>query len=155
MKYHFKVHKEGSGFWAECIELNSCITQGNSLEELHKNMYESLNLYLDEPEDSKIEFPLPNQKLKGKNVVEVPVESAISFAIILRHLRKVHGLTQRQTADKLGMKNMFSYQRLESSKANPTLKTIEKIQNVFPDLDIRDVIETRDRKKEKVMVEGC
>lgn len=49
MRYHFKVHKEGKGFWAECLELKGCITQGNSKKELLENMQESLNLYLEEP----------------------------------------------------------------------------------------------------------
>ena len=30
MKYHFKVHKGGKGYWAECIELVGCITEADS-----------------------------------------------------------------------------------------------------------------------------
>jgi hypothetical protein len=36
MKYHFKVHKEMSGFWAECLELNGCITQADTQKELYE-----------------------------------------------------------------------------------------------------------------------
>lgn len=53
MKYHFKVHREGKGYWAECIELVGCITEADSIEELRKNIQEALNLYIEEPEDSK------------------------------------------------------------------------------------------------------
>ena len=50
MKYRFKIHSEEKGYWAECIELKGCITQGDSLEELHQNIREALQLYLEEPE---------------------------------------------------------------------------------------------------------
>jgi len=42
MYYHFKIHKEPDGYWAECIELEGCVTQGDSLDELQKNMEEAL-----------------------------------------------------------------------------------------------------------------
>jgi len=73
MKYHFKMHKEGKKFWAECIELEGCNTQGNTKEELFENMKEALNLYLDEPEGSKVSFPPPKKVVKGRNIIEIPV----------------------------------------------------------------------------------
>ena len=60
MVYHFKVHKESNGYWAECIELKACVTQADTYNKLLKNMEAALNLYLDEPEFSKISFPLPS-----------------------------------------------------------------------------------------------
>lgn len=53
MTYHFKVHKEGSGFWAQCIEFEGCLTQADSIKELEKNMQEALELYLYEPGTTK------------------------------------------------------------------------------------------------------
>lgn len=53
MRYHFKVHKEKEGFWAECIELEGCVTQADTKEELNLNMQEALNLYLEEVEDDE------------------------------------------------------------------------------------------------------
>ncbi len=50
MKYHFQIHKENKGFWAECIELKGCVTQGDTLEELCDNIEEALTLYLEEPD---------------------------------------------------------------------------------------------------------
>lgn len=61
MYYHFKIHKEKNGYWAQCIELKDCITQADTLDELHKNLYEALNLYLNEPDSSSIHFPLPKK----------------------------------------------------------------------------------------------
>ena len=79
MYYHFNIHKEADGYWGECTELEGCVTQGDTLEELQKNMGEALNLYLDEPDNSDITFPIPNKEVKGENIVEVPGESNIGF----------------------------------------------------------------------------
>ncbi len=41
-------------------------------------------------------------------------------------------LTQSQVAKRLGFKNLYSYQRLESSKtANPSLLTIALLKSIF------------------------
>ena len=88
MNYHFKIHKVKTGFWAECLEIPGCLTQGDNLKELQSNMHEALSLILDEPEDSKIIFPLPNSKLKNiKSVREISVEPNIAFAFLLRRSR--------------------------------------------------------------------
>jgi antitoxin HicB len=140
MKYHFKIHKERlGGYWAEGIELKGCNTQGETESELLYNMEEVLNLYLDEPSDSKMIFPLP-KKLKGRNIVSIPVQPRIAFALVLRMARLKHHYTQRQTADLLGFKNISAYQKLEKSKtANPGLETLVKVKRVFPEIQIDDI----------------
>ncbi len=30
MKYHFLIHKNKDGIWAECLELKGCITQSEN-----------------------------------------------------------------------------------------------------------------------------
>ena len=50
-QYRFKVYEEAGGFWAECIELRGCITQGDSKEELIENIDDALETYLREPDD--------------------------------------------------------------------------------------------------------
>jgi antitoxin HicB len=72
MHYHFRIHKDQDGLWAECVELPGCMTQADSIPDLEKNMIEALSLYLDEPADSSIIFPLPRKKVSGKNIVAVP-----------------------------------------------------------------------------------
>ena len=135
MNYHFKIHKEKKGFWAECLEIPGCLTQGDSIKELEFNMQEALSLVLDEPEDSKIIYPLPNSKFKKMNSVrEVAVEPNIAFAFLLRRSRLQKGLTQVQMKEKLHFKNLFSYQKLEMAKyANPTLKSLKRIKDALPD----------------------
>jgi len=117
MKYHFKVHEEGKLFWAQCVELEGCITQANSMKELQKNMQEALNLYIQEPEDSKDLAELPDESIKlSKNIVEVPLDPQVAFSFMVRHHRIAHRMTQQQAAKKMGFDNLYSYQRLESKK---------------------------------------
>jgi predicted RNase H-like HicB family nuclease/DNA-binding XRE family transcriptional regulator len=137
MKYHFKIHKEGKGFWAQCIELTGCITEADSMDELQRNMQEALNLYIEEPEDSKDLAHLPDESLQvTRSIVEVPLDPQIAFAFMVRHYRIKHGLTQHQAAKKMGFDTIYSYQRLEGKRCNPSLKIISKIKRAFPDFSI-------------------
>ena len=68
MKYHFKIHKEDGGFWAQCLEL--------------------------------------------------------------------HGPTQQEAVTKMGFETIYSYQRLEAGKCNPSLKMLYRIKKVFPEFSI-------------------
>ena len=139
MRYHFKVHNENEGLWAECIELQGCNTQSENgtMESLIKNVEEALNLYLDEP-DQKIVFPMPNESITGQDIISVPVEPRIAFALALRYERMLHKLTQKEMAEKSGMKNVWSYQKLESpKKANPQLSTITRIVRAFSDFNLK------------------
>lgn len=137
MKYHFKVHKEGKGYWAECMELVGCITESDSMEELQRNMQEALNLYVEEPEDAKELASLPDTSISiSRNIVEVALDPQIAFAFMVRYYRIKHGLTQQQAAKKMGFETIYSYQRLEDKRCNPTLKMLSKIKRAFPDFSI-------------------
>lgn len=137
MKYHFRIKQEDIGYSAHCIELEGCITQGDSMQELYENMQEALNLYVQEPADSKELAPLPNISIrKSKNVVEVPLDPEVAFSFLVRYYRLKHGMTQQEVAKKLGFEKVFSYQRLETRKCNPTLKMISMIKKIFPDFSI-------------------
>jgi predicted RNase H-like HicB family nuclease/DNA-binding XRE family transcriptional regulator len=137
MQYHFKIHKEKKGLWAQCIELPGCVAQGNTLKELNKNMYEALNLYIEEPGDSKNLVSLPDNSIKtSKNIVQIPVDPFISFAFLVRYFRIKNGLTQQEAAKKMGFETVYSYQRLEAKKCNPSLRMITKIKTVFPEFSV-------------------
>jgi len=139
MKYHFRAHLDQGECWAECIEIPGCLTQGENFEDLKANAYESLNLMLDEPENSKAVFQLPQKKLGNKkDVFTVPVDPKISFSFLLRQTRISKGITQKAMAKHLGLENIYSYQRLES-KANPTISTVSRILEAFPDFPIEFV----------------
>ncbi len=142
MKYHFRIHKEKGGYWAESVEegLNAN-TQADTLEELHKNMKEVLELCLEEPEDSTYIPPLPDPSIKGRNIVEVPVDPKIALAAMVRRERLEHKLSQRKAAEKLVFKNVIQYQRWESGKnLNPELDTLIKLKRIFPGLSVDAVL---------------
>jgi predicted RNase H-like HicB family nuclease/DNA-binding XRE family transcriptional regulator len=136
MKYHFKIHREKKGFWAECSELEGCVTQADSREELYQNCEEALNLFLEESKDSKIIFPLPNDTFENqKDTIKIQVDPEIALAVLLRNYRINSNMTQKQIAEMLGMKSLYSYQRLEK-KSNPTLHIINKIHLIFPEIEL-------------------
>ena len=142
MKYHFRIHKEGQGYWAECIELSGCFTQADSRDELNENMQEALNLYIDEPQDSKRLAALPDESITpSRSIVEVQVDPAIAFAFMVRYNRIKEGLTQQQAADKLGFDNVYSYQRLEDKRCNPTLNKINQVKKIYPDFSVDQILE--------------
>jgi antitoxin HicB len=143
MYYHFQVFKEKKDYWASCLELKGCVTQGDNLDELKKNMAEALDLYLDELETLDLPLPLSDKQFpkndvpSGKDIYKVPVEVKKAFALNIKKLRLEKGLTQNELAKKLGMSNIYSYQRLESpKKANPSLLTLNKIKKILPELNI-------------------
>lgn len=144
MKYHFKIHKEGSGFWAECIELKGCSSQAKSKKKLEENLKEALNLFLSEPESSKIIFPPPKEfKRKPANVVAVAVDPKVALAVNIRNLRLRHGYTQKQIQEKLSLNNLYSYQRLEEVDSNPTLATLVMLKKVYGDeFGLDEILET-------------
>ena len=125
MIYHFNMYKEEDGFWAECVELPGCKTQAETYNELIEFCKEALNIYLEEPKDSKVVFPLPNESLDNDSkLLRIDVEPEIALAVLLRYNRSNLRLTQKQVAEMLGMKNIYSYQRLEK-RSNPTLTIIK------------------------------
>lgn len=135
MKYHFRIHKENvGGFWAECIEIDGITTQGEDKRDLMHNMQEALDLTLAELPDSRIIFPMPKARCKGRNIVAVPVDPSIAMAMAIRQLRLKNELTQVAMKDRLGIKHLSNYQRLEDpSRANPEWKTLLLIKRAFPE----------------------
>jgi antitoxin HicB len=138
MTYHFRIHDEND-LWAECIELERCVTQGRDRLDLENNMREALNLYLEEPESSTVVFPKPASELYETNVVAVEVDPSVAFSLQLRQLRLRRNMTQKEAAERLGMRNLYSYQRLER-RSNPSLATIKKVKNLFPDFSLDSVL---------------
>lgn len=136
MKYHFKYQIDNDGIWGECCEIPSLYTQADSVDELKKNCTEALNLMLEEPSDSQTIFKLPEKKYDNEqSILQVPVQPEIAFGLLMRLYRMKHNITQKQAAEKLGMKNIYSYQRLEK-KSNPTLSMLQKVSEVFPDINL-------------------
>ncbi len=142
MKYHFKIHKEKNGYWAEGIEIPGAKTQADSPEELRRNMQQVLEMFLDDhPSNAEYIAPMPTPKLKGRNIVEVSPDPKIAFSFLVRRERMEAKMSQREAATALGIKHLSQYQRLESGKtANPELGTLVKLKSVFPDFSLDAVL---------------
>lgn len=137
MQYHFKIHKEGDGFWAQCIELPGCITQADTKQDLQRNMQEALNLFVDEEPNSQDVAALPDPSIKlSKTVVEVSLDSQIAFAFLLRYWRIKYGFTQKEAARRIGFDTIYSYQRLETKRCNPSLKILSLVKKLYPEFSI-------------------
>ena len=55
--YHMRVRKEEEGgFSARCLEIPAAITQGDTIEELKKNMADAISLVLGYLESKKEEY---------------------------------------------------------------------------------------------------
>ena len=136
MKYHFKIHKEQDGFWAECLELEGCRTQADSKEELLEMMEDALNTYLDDPDcDSKC-AELPDDLMKvTRTIVAVRPDPKLAFQLLLRHAREQSGKTQHDMKKLLGYKSVNAYQRLERN-SNPTINTMWRIKKALPELSL-------------------
>lgn len=140
MVYHFKFAKENKWYTAQCIEIEGCLTQAQSMPELIENCSEALNLHLAEPQDSKIVFPPPRQMAKSSKILEIAVDPQVALALTLKNLRRSQGKTQKAIAAELGIENVFVYQKLENPKtSNPGIKTLAKLKQVFPELSLDDL----------------
>ena len=60
------------------------------------------------------------------------------LSIIIKKYRIQKGKTQQEMAKVMGMQ-LLPYQRLESGDNNPTLKTILKVKEIFPELDLNKI----------------
>jgi len=114
----------------EFPDLPGCITYGLSKENAIKMGREALTGYLASVLDRALEVNAPSDR-KGADVVRIEPEPSVAFALWLRRARSLAGLSQGEVASRLGVKYQV-YQRLEDpSKANPTLKTIVRLEKVF------------------------
>ena len=144
MEYHFEIHREDEGgFWAECIELKGCLTDGETVEVLKLRLEDALNLYLSEPIGSNMVFPLPDRRLdENTEFFRIPVKPNVAFAMLIRQYRISHRLTLDQAQEKIGLKNRNSYVRLESA-GNPTMDTISLVLKAFPEINLNDCFSYR------------
>lgn len=138
MKYHFEVSRDENGVYiGECKELDSCITFGNTREELNINLAEALEGVLQVNFGTNFAHPLPDVSLdSNSDLLQVEVSPDVAFTVMLRHYRTNKHLTQEVMREAMGLKNRNSYVKLES-KGNPTIVTIGKILKAFPDFPLQ------------------
>jgi antitoxin HicB len=127
----FEKADEG-GYVVQFIDIPSCVTEGDTLEEAKAMAKEALSGVLASMDSRKIKIPVPTEKPEDNaGIYFIEPDLKIAFAITLKQERERQGLTQKEVAGRMNV-NWAFYQRIENPrKSNPTLTTIEKLENVF------------------------
>ncbi|GHV39707.1 hypothetical protein AGMMS50268_34150 [Spirochaetia bacterium] len=134
--YPAKFEKaEDGGYVVEFIDIPSCVTEGDTLEEARLMAKEALSGVLASMDSRKIKIPEPTAIAKHHpefdDIYYIEPDLKIAFAISLKQERERQGLTQKEVARRMQV-NWTFYQRIENPrKSNPTLATIEKLEHVF------------------------
>lgn len=125
----FEKAPEG-GYVVEFIDIPSCVTEGDTLEEAKAMAKEALSAMLYSMDSRKMSIPEPSVT-KRKGVYYIEPDLKIAFAINLKKERERLGLSQKDVAKRMNV-NWTYYQRIENPRrTNPTLGTIEKLQSIF------------------------
>ena len=125
MVYYCNIEKDEDKFLVDFPDMPNVLTFGFSHEHALKMAKEALEACL-EVEISKGMTIRPPSFANG---FPIPVSNHIVLSLRLRELRGEQ--SQSDIARKLGL-SYQAYQRLENPrKANPTVKTLEKIANVY------------------------
>jgi antitoxin HicB len=125
MVYYCEIEKESNRYIVRFPDMPNVKTCGESREEALFMAEDALNAVL----ESEVEHGFSTRPPVYKNGYPIPVAANILLSLQLRQLRGK--LSQTDVAKKLGM-TYQSYQRLENPrKANPTIKTLEKIARVY------------------------
>ena len=125
MVYYCTIEKEGDEYIAQFPNMTNVVTCGFTHEEALAMAKEALEGCLESDISHGNEIP-PPAYAEG---YPVAVASHIALSLRLRELRG--NQSQTDIAQKLGL-TYQAYQRLENPrKANPTVKTLEKIARVY------------------------
>ena len=115
---------ESPGFY------DGLLTYGNTLEEAKCMAIEAVSGLLESYLEHGNKFTIPKIK-SSPDWYNVEIEPGLAFALWLRNTRISHNMTLAEAADKMGVKYQV-YQKLENPQtANPTLKTLKKLEAIF------------------------
>jgi antitoxin HicB len=128
LAYPAHIEKQDDGYLVSFPDLENVMTYGATIEEALHNAEEALNGCIESDFERNFVIPSPSA-VSEKKEYYVPVAPHIAVAIMLRTLRADR--PQTEVARQLNISYQV-YQRLENPrKANPTVKTLEKIARVF------------------------
>jgi antitoxin HicB len=115
---------EAPGFY------NGILTDGDTLDHAVEMASEAISGIITVNLKHDIPFSIPAPVLK-QDYYNIPLEAGLAFALWLRNQRKAHNMSLADIAEKMGIKYQV-YQKLENPRtANPTLKTLRKIERIF------------------------
>ena len=106
------------------------MTYGETLEHAQEMAYEAVSGLIETYIEHNIAFSIP-PIIDEPDYYAISLEPCLAFVIWLRNRRKSHNMTLAEVAEKMGVKYQV-YQKLENPRtANPTLKTLRKIEQIF------------------------
>ena len=106
------------------------LTYGHTLENAKAMAAEAVSGLLESYLEHGDKFKIPKAK-PGPDLYEIEIEPGLAFALWLRNARISHKMTLAEIAEKMGIKYQV-YQKLENPRtANPTLKTLKKLEAIF------------------------
>lgn len=137
MIFHAKVKKAGKGYQIQFFELPNIVTYCEAKKDIQKFARDALIGCIEADLDRFLDISIP-KAIKSKNMISVPMPLNLSCAILFRKLRREQGFTTSEVANKLGISRQ-AYERLESSHANPSVETIERVLSVLgvPHIEIK------------------
>ena len=106
------------------------LTYGNTLEAAKNSAAEAVSGLLESYLEHGDKFTIPKAK-SSPDWYGIEIEPGLAFALWLRNARLSHNMTLADVAEKMGVKYQV-YQKLENPRtANPTLKTLKKLEAIF------------------------
>ena len=128
LKYPAHIVKDNDAYLVSFLDMENVITFGSTLDEALSHAEEALNGCLESDFERNFSIPDPSP-VNDADVYQIPVAPHIAVALMLRKLRADR--SQIDVARQLNISYQV-YQRLENPrKANPTVKTLEKIARAF------------------------
>jgi antitoxin HicB len=106
------------------------MTDGDTLENAKVMASEAVTGLIETYLEQNIPFTIPVMP-EAPDFYAIPLDPGLSLALWLKNQRKAHNMSLMDVAEKMGVKYQV-YQRLENPRtANPTLKTLRKLETVF------------------------
>ena len=134
MMFHAKVKKIRRGYQIQFVELPNIVTYCDRKDDVLETAHDALIGCIEADIDQFLDIPIP-RLIKVRNTIAVSIPLNLTCAILFRRLRKEQGLTTMEVAQKLGISRQ-AYERLESSRSNPSTDTIEKVLRILGISDI-------------------
>ena len=106
------------------------LTYGKTLDDAKAMAAEAVSGLLESYLEHGTEFTIPEKEENG-DWYDIELEPGLAFALWLRNARLSSNMTLAEVAERMGVKYQV-YQKLENPRtANPTLKTLKKLEKIF------------------------
>ena len=128
-----KIHysKSDKCWYVECPKFyDGYITYGNSIDEAKAMASEAISGLLESYLEHGDKFTIP-KRTSDRGWYNIEISPSLAFSLWLRNARISRNMTLAEVAEKMGVKYQV-YQKLENPRtANPTLKTLKKLEEIF------------------------